>query len=180
MEISSSRGLCTGCCAAAPPTTTSTASARASRNVSRTGRRRSGIMAKTAYSTIREMAMKTRAAMGLAGVLLTMSAPIVSGARAQDLEKLAMARVRLTTDAGLTHGCGRIGSVHDDSVKDLRRKIVKMGGNTGLLSFGGPEGLSTAPAEVLRRARPPARTPRTGPARVPAPPPRPPPPPHPT
>ena len=56
--------------------------------------------------------MKTRAAMGLAGVLLTMSAPIVSGARAQDLEKLAMARVRLTTDAGLTQGCGRIGSVH--------------------------------------------------------------------
>jgi hypothetical protein len=132
-------------------------------------------MAETAYSTIREMAMKTRAAMGLAGVLLTMSAPIVSGAHAQDLEKLAMARVRLTTDAALTHGCGRVGSVHDDSVKDLRRKIVKMGGNTGLLSFGGSEDLSTVFAEVFRCVGPPASAPGSAPARIPAPPAGPPP-----
>ncbi|HWO06419.1 MAG TPA: hypothetical protein VNQ54_16580 [Methylomirabilota bacterium] len=119
--------------------------------------------------------MKRRAAMGLAGVLLTMSAPIVSGADAQDLEKLAMARVRLTTDAALTHGCGRVGSVHDDSVKDLRRKIVKMGGNTGLLSFGGSEDLSTVFAEVFRCVGPPASAPGSAPARIPAPPAGPPP-----
>ena len=123
--------------------------------------------------------MKTRAAMKLAGVLLTMSAPIVSGADAQDLEKIAMARVRLTTDAGLTHGCGRIGSVHDDSVRDLRRKIVKMGGNTGLLSFGGSEDLSTVFAEVFRCVGPPASAPGSTPARIPAPPAGPPPPPPP-
>ena len=123
--------------------------------------------------------MKTRAAMGLAGVLLTMSAPIVSGARAQDLEKLAMARVRLTTDAGLTQGCGRIGSVHDDSVRDLRRKIVKMGGNTALITFGGSEDLSMVYAEVFRCAGPPAAAPGTAPVGIPAPPPGPPPPPPP-
>jgi hypothetical protein len=124
------------------------------------------------------MAMKTRAmAVGLAGALLTLSAPLASGARAQDLEKIAMARVRLTTDAGLTHGCGRVGSAHDDSIKDLRRKIVKMGGNTALLSFGGSEDLSTVYAEVFRCTGPPAGAPGTAPARIPTPPPGTPPPP---
>jgi len=124
--------------------------------------------------------MKTRATvMGLAGVLLMWGAPLAPGARAQDLEKIAMARVRLTTDPGLTHGCGRIGSVHDDSVKDLRRKIVKMGGNTALLSFGGSEDLSTVYAEVFRCSGPPASAPGTAPARIPAPPAGPPPPPPP-
>jgi len=122
--------------------------------------------------------MKTRA-LCLAGLLLTMSGPLAGRAGAQDLEKIAMARVRLTTDPGLTHGCGRIGSVHDDSIKDLRRKIVKMGGNTALLSFGGSEDLSTVYAEVFRCAGPPASAPGTAPARIPAPPPGPPPPPPP-
>ena len=124
------------------------------------------------------MAMNTRA-LGLAGVLLTMTAPLASGARAQDLERLAMARVRLTTETGLTQGCARVGSAHDDSVKDLRRKIVRMGGNTALLSFGGSEDLSTVYAEVFRCAGPPASAPGTAPARIPAPPPGPPPPPPP-
>jgi hypothetical protein len=122
--------------------------------------------------------MKRRViAMGLAAVVSTMSAPLAPGARAQDLEKIAMARVRLTTDAGLTHGCGRIGSVHDDSIKDLRRKIVKMGGNTAHLTFGGSEDLSTVYAEVFRCAGPPASAPGTAPARIPTPPPGTPPPP---
>jgi hypothetical protein len=126
------------------------------------------------------MTMKTRAtAMGLAAVLLMWGAPLAPGARAQDLEKIAMARVRLTTDPGLTHGCGRIGSVHDDSVKDLRRKIVKMGGNTALLTFGGSEDLSTVYAEVFRCSGPPASAPGTAPTRIPAPPAGPPPPPPP-
>jgi hypothetical protein len=95
------------------------------------------------------------------------------------MERIAMARVRLTTDPGLTRGCGRIGSAHDDSVKDLRRKIVKMGGNTALITFGGSEDLSTVYAEVFRCAGPPAAAPGTAPAGVPAPPPGPPPPPPP-
>src|SRR5678815_5036894 len=40
------------------------------------------------------------------------------------------------------------GQAHDDSVKDLRRKIVKMGGNTALITFGGSEDLSMVYAEV--------------------------------
>ena len=99
--------------------------------------------------------------------------------RAQDMEKVAMARVRFTTEPGLTQGCSRIGSVRDDSVKDLRRKIVRMGGNTGLLTFGGLEDLAVVFAEVFRCAEPPAAAPGTAPARVPVPPAGPPPPPPP-
>jgi hypothetical protein len=95
------------------------------------------------------------------------------------MERIAMARVRLTTDPGLTRGCGRIGSAHDDSVKDLRRKIVKMGGNTALITFGGSEDLSMVYAEVFRCAGPPAAAPGTAPVGIPAPPPGPPPPPPP-
>jgi hypothetical protein len=124
------------------------------------------------------MAMNTRA-LGLAGVLVTMTASLASGARAQDLERLAMARVRLTTEVGLTQGCARVGSAHDDSVKDLRRKIVRMGGNTALLSFGGSEDLSTIFAAVFRCVGPPAVAPGSAPAGIPAPPPGPPPPPPP-
>src|SRR5690349_13359412 len=118
-------------------------------------------------------------AIGLAGVLMALGAPPAPRADAQDMERIAMARVRLTTDPGLTRGCGRIGSAHDDSVKDLRRKIVKMGGNTALLSFGGSEDLGTVFAEVFRCAGPPASAPGSAPARIPAPPAGPPPPPPP-
>jgi hypothetical protein len=117
-------------------------------------------------------------AMGLAGVLMALGAPLAPRADAQDLERIAMARVRLTTDPGLTRGCGRIGSVHDDSVKDLRRKIVKMSGNLALVTFGGSEDLSTIYAEVFRCAGPPAAAPGTAPG-IPAPPAGPPPPPPP-
>jgi hypothetical protein len=124
------------------------------------------------------MAMNRRA-LGLAAVLLTMTTPLATGARAQDLERLAMARVRLTTEAGLAQGCARVGSAHDDSVKDLRRKIVRMGGNTGLLAFGGAEDLSTIYAEVFRCVGPPAAAPGSAPVRIPPPPAGPPPPPPP-
>ena len=116
---------------------------------------------------------------GLAGVLVALGAPLPPRAQAQDMERIAMAHVRLTTDPGLTRGCGRVGSAHDDSVKDLRRKIVKMGGNTALITFGGSDDLSTVYAEVFRCAGPPAPAPGTAPAGVPAPPPGPPPPPPP-
>jgi hypothetical protein len=122
--------------------------------------------------------MKTRA-LCLTGLLLTMSAPLAGRAGAQDVEKIAMARVRFTTDAALTKTCTRIGAARDDSVKDLRRKIVKMGGDTAYLSFGGMEDLSVVYAEVFRCPAPPAAAPGTAPAKVPPPPPGPPPPPPP-
>jgi hypothetical protein len=120
------------------------------------------------------MAMKTRS-MCVAGALLITGALTGGLASADDLERIAMARVRLTTDAGLVQGCGRIGTARDDSIKDLRRKIVKAGGNTGLLAFGGSQDLSTVYAEIFRCGGPPAAAPGTAPARVPTPPPPPPP-----
>lgn len=119
--------------------------------------------------------MTTRA-LGLAGVLLITSVPLAAPAGAQDhLERIAMARVRLTTEAAHTKGCTRIGAARDDSIKDLRRKIVKMGGDTAYLSFGGGEDLSVVYAEVFRCPAAPAAAPGTAPAGVPPPPPGPPP-----
>lgn len=120
--------------------------------------------------------MTRRATCGAGMLLLT---ALAGPAAAQDAEKIAMARVRLTTEPGLTQGCSRIGPARDDSVKDLRRKIVKMGGNTALIAFGGTEDLSVVFAEVFRCTDPPAAAPGTAPARVPLPPPGPPPPPPP-
>jgi hypothetical protein len=120
-----------------------------------------------------------RQATGVAGALLLVTAALAGPAAAQDAEKIAMARVRLTTEPGLTQGCARIGPVRDDSVKDLRRKIVKMGGNTGVMAFGGTEDLSVIYAEVFRCGDPPAAAPGTAPARIPLPPAGPPPPPPP-
>jgi hypothetical protein len=120
-----------------------------------------------------------RQATGVAGALLLMTTTLAGPAGAQDAEKIAMARVRLTTEPGLTQGCSRIGPVRDDSVKDLRRKIVKMGGNTAVMAFGGTEDLSVIYAEVFRCGDPPAAAPGTAPARIPLPPAGPPPPPPP-
>jgi hypothetical protein len=97
----------------------------------------------------------------------------VSVARADDAEKMAMARVRLTTDNTRTTGCTRLGWVRDDSLKDLRRKIVRAGGDTGVLSFRSDD-LSAMDAEVFRC--PPSKN--AAPS-VPPPPPGPPPPPPP-
>src|SRR3989449_11590330 len=66
----------------------------------------------------------------------------VSSAWAQDAERSSMAHLRLTTEPGLTAGCVRVGAVSDDSIKDLRRKIVKAGGNAAGVSFE-IEGMST-------------------------------------
>jgi hypothetical protein len=112
-----------------------------------------------------------------AGMLLLTA--LAGPAAAQDAEKIAMARVRLTTEPGLTQGCSRIGPARDDSIKDLRRKVVKMGGNTAVLTFGGTEDLSVVYAEVFRCGDPPAAAPGTAPARIPLPPSGPPPPPPP-
>ena len=112
----------------------------------------------------------TRRATGVAGLLLLLTAPLSEPADAQDTEKMAMARIRFTTEPGLTQGCSRIGTARDDSLRDLRRKIVKMGGNAAFLAFGGSEDLAVLYAEVFRCGDPPAAAPGTAPARVPVPP----------
>lgn len=115
-----------------------------------------------------------------AGSALVLITALAGPAGAQDAERIAMARVRLTTEPGLTQGCAPVGTARDDDLKDLRRKIVRMGGNAALIAFGGTEDLSMVYAEVFRCADPPATAPGTAPARVPPPPPGPPPPPPPT
>jgi hypothetical protein len=109
---------------------------------------------------------------GRVGAMLVLSASPVA---ADEGERLAMTRVRLTTDPGLTRACTRLGSVRDDSVKDLRRKIVRAGGDTALLAFG-IEDMSMVYAQVFRC--PPAAR-EAHPPGVPPPPPGPPPPPPP-
>ena len=94
------------------------------------------------------------------GLVLMAAVP----AAAQDGERIAMARLRLTTDPALTRGCARLGAVSDDSVKDLRRKIVRAGGDTALLTFG-IEDMSMVYAQVFRcPATPPPPPPGTPPA----------------
>lgn len=105
----------------------------------------------------------TRQATGVMGMLLliaTQAGPAV----AQEAEKMAMARVRLTTEPGLTQGCAHVGTTRDNSIRDLRRKIVKMGGNLAVLAFGGSEDLAMVFAEVYRCGDPPATAPGTAPA----------------
>ena len=111
---------------------------------------------------------RTMAGMGI--LLLA----FVSYAGADDRERNAMARVHLTTEASLAAGCTPVGSVRDHSVKDIRQKIVKAGGNTGVLSFR-TDDLATIHAEAFR-CRPAAEN---APPNIPAPPPGPPPPPPP-
>ena len=60
-----------------------------------------------------------------------------------------MARVRLTTEPALAAGCTRVGAMSDDNVKDLRRKIVRAGGNTAVISFNAME-MSMLLADVFR------------------------------
>jgi hypothetical protein len=83
----------------------------------------------------------------LASVTLAEVASITS-ARADD-EISAMARVRLTTEPALAAGCTRVGAMSDDNIKDLRRKIVRAGGNTAVISFNTME-MSMLLAEVFR------------------------------
>ena len=94
-----------------------------------------------------------------------------SAASAQD-DRTALAHIRLTTDPTVPVGCTRIGLVRDDSVKDLRRKILKAGGDTALLSFP-PDDLEKIDAQVFRCPA------HAMPSHIPPPPPGPPPPPPP-
>ena len=110
-----------------------------------------------------------KASAACAGVMLLVS---VGSAWAQDAERVAMARVRLSTEAGAARNCVHVGRVSDDSVKDLRRKILRAGGDTGVLSFGGIDDMATIYADVFRCA---TRGGAPPPPNIPAPPPGPPP-----
>jgi hypothetical protein len=103
--------------------------------------------------------------------LFTLALPSYALADAQDI---AMARLRLTTDSSMTRGCTRLTAVRDDSLKDLRKKIVKAGGDTALLSFG-QDDLSRISADVFHCAgatvSAPSAAPRPAPAAAPAEPP---------
>ena len=91
---------------------------------------------------------------------------------AQD-DRAVLGKVRLTTDPRVPVGCTRIGLVRDDSIKDLRRKIVKAGGDTALLSFPADD-LERIDAQVFRCP------PHATSSPIPPPPPGPPPPPPPS
>jgi len=103
-----------------------------------------------------------------ASLLMLVGLGLAAPAWAQDPERIAMGRVALTTDATLVRGCSLIGRVKDDEVKDLRRKIVRLGGDTAVVAFG----LEDIHADVYR-------CPRPAPPAVPPPPPGAPPPPPP-
>ena len=85
----------------------------------------------------------------MAAWTLTLLLAPVSIAMADDAEDLAMARVRLSTEAFVAKGCTRLGTVSDDKVKDLRRKIVRSGGDTGIITFS-LDHMSTILADVYR------------------------------
>ena len=108
------------------------------------------------------------------GTALVVVAASASGAWAQDPERFAMSQVRLSTDPGIANGCARMARVSDDSLKDLRRKIVRSGGNTAVISFAADD-LSTILADVYR-CQPTARRPPNVPPPPPGNPPPPPPP----
>ena len=115
--------------------------------------------------------MGMKRTLGLVGTLLLASAP---SAGADEAEHLAMARVRLTTEPYVARNCTRLGQVSDDSVKDLRKKIVHAGGDTGVLSFS-IDDMSTILAQVYRCPPPGSSSPRPSPptSAPPAPPPPP-------
>jgi hypothetical protein len=106
----------------------------------------------------------------LAALTVTLAGP----AWAQDP---ALGRIAFTTDASLTRGCTLLGRVKDDEVKDLRRKIARLGGDTAVVAFG----YEDIVADVYRcpAARAPARPPDVPPPPAGTPPPPPPPPPPP-
>jgi len=108
----------------------------------------------------------------LAVSIVALAAP----ARAQEPERTSLGRVAFTTDAGLVKGCTLLGRVKDDEVKDLRRKIVRLGGDTAVVAFG----YEDIHADVYRcpAARPQSAAP-TVPPDIPPPPPGTPPPPPP-
>jgi hypothetical protein len=104
----------------------------------------------------------------LAAVIVALAQP----AWADDPERILLSRIAFTTDAALTKGCTLLGRVKDDEVKDLRRKIVRLGGDTAVVAFGYDEII--ADAYRCPTARAPDIPPPPGGTPPPPPPPQPP------
>lgn len=79
--------------------------------------------------------------------LALLLAPVAAAAADDAAEELAMARVRLSTESYVAKGCTKLGTVSDDRVKDLRKKVVRAGGNMGILTFS-TDHMSTILADV--------------------------------
>jgi hypothetical protein len=105
-----------------------------------------------------------------AALTVALAAP----AWAADAERTALGRIAFTTDATLTKGCTLLGRIKDDEVKDLRRKVARLGGDTAVVAFG----YEDIVADVYRCpvARVPSLDPNVPPPPAGAPPPPPPPP----
>jgi hypothetical protein len=114
--------------------------------------------------------VKTRGLLAAAALTVALATP----ASAQDSERAARDRIAFTTDVTLTNGCTLLGRVKDDEVKDLRRKIARLGGDTAVVAFGHEDII----ADVYRcpAARMPSQPPNAPPPPAGAPPPPPPPP----
>jgi hypothetical protein len=110
----------------------------------------------------------------IVGAMTVMLAASVASAWAQDAENFAMSQLRLSTDPSIAGGCARMARVTDDSLKDLRRKVVRAGGNTAVLSFTGDD-LSMIIADVYRCQPAARRPPNVPPPPLGSPPPPPPP-----
>jgi hypothetical protein len=93
----------------------------------------------------------------LAIVVLVASTPSVWG---QALERQTLLRVLLATDARQVATCQRLGVVSDTSPEDLRKKILRGGGDAGLVTFDAmdPDKMN---AEVYRCQKPVALAPTT-------------------
>lgn len=84
----------------------------------------------------------------------------------EEADRRAMAQVRLTTEPALLSGCTHLGVVTDDSVRDMRRKIVRAGGNAAIVSFP-VDDLHKMQGDVYRcttTAKAPASAPSTAPS----------------
>ena len=109
----------------------------------------------------------------ISGAALLLMAAGFSPAGAEDVEHFAMSHVRLSTDSRIASGCARVSRVTDDSLRDLRRKVVRAGGNTAVLSFS-TDDLGMILADVYRCTPPSAsRPPSVPPPPAGAPPPPP-------
>jgi hypothetical protein len=111
----------------------------------------------------------------ISSTALVLLAAAVSRASAEDVEHFAMSHVRMSTDPAIASGCARVSRVTDDSLRDLRRKVVRSGGNTAVLSFS-TDDLSMILADVYRCMPPAARRPPNVPPPPACAPPPPPPP----
>lgn len=79
------------------------------------------------------------------GLVLAAHAPAFGDAA----EKAAILGLRLTTEPDRLTDCQTIGRVSDDEIEDLRKKIVRSGGNAALITFDQHD-LDKVHAEVYR------------------------------